>query len=172
MQAVVRAYFALAGALLALSALAPLASGASVRPSSGTGVKSPAVATIALRGRTGTEGRWRTSLRLKLRRSAIPTSFSVCGVWGDPPTLSAECEATSGERLPEGSTMRLEQSRKLVNGVWKRVGFSFGPALDAVLSNAVSGNRFGTVFYRVTLRQTSSGAVLRTSNPFKVVWFK
>src|SRR6188474_992100 len=63
-QAVSRALFALAAALLALAA--PLVSGATVRPSSGTGVKSPAVATIALRGRTGIEGAWRSLLRLKL----------------------------------------------------------------------------------------------------------
>jgi hypothetical protein len=169
-QAVPRAFFALAAALLALAS--PLVSGASVRPSIGTGVKTPAVATITLRGRTGIEGRWRSLLRLKLVRSGVPTSFSLCGVWGDPPKLSPECDATPGERLPEGSTMRLEQSRKLVNGVWKRVGQSAGPAVDAVLSNGVAGNRLGTVYYRVTLRQAPSGTVLRTSNTFKVTWYK
>jgi hypothetical protein len=165
-----RVFSALAAASLALSA--PLVSGASVRPSTGTGVKTPAVATIALRGRTGIEGRWRSLLRLKLVKTGVPSSFSLCAVWGDPPALTPECDPAPGERLPEGSTMRLEQSRKLVNGVWKRVGFSASPALDAVLSNAVSGNRLGTVFYRVTLRQASSGMVLRTSNAFRVIWYK
>jgi hypothetical protein len=164
-----RALFALVAVLLALSS--PLVSGASVRPSSKAGVTTAAVATISLRGRTGIEGAWRSSLRLRLRRTAIPTSFSLCAVWGDPPSLTPECDAPSGERLPEGSTMRLEQSRKLVNAAWKRVGFSAGPALSAVLSNSVSGNRLGTVFYRVTLRQ-STGTVLRTSNTFRVVWHK
>ena len=46
------------------------------------------------------------------------------------------------------------------------------PTLHAVLSNAVAGNRFGTVFYRVTLRERGSGRILRTSNPFKVVWYR
>ena len=64
--------------------------------------------------------------------------------------------------------MRLEQHRN--SGVGSGSD-SPGPALQAVLSNDVSGNRFGTVYYRVTLRQRS-GRVLRTSNTFKVVWHK
>jgi hypothetical protein len=64
--------------------------------------------------------------------------------------------------------MRLEQRRK---AGWKRVGLSTGPAVQAVLSNAVSGNRLGTVYYKVTLRQPS-GLVLRTSNTFRVIWHK
>ena len=152
--------------------LATSASGAGAKPASGAGVTTEAAATIVLRGRTGIDGPWRSYLRLRLVRGGIPVSFSVCGVWGDPPKLSPECDATPGERLPEGSTMRLEQSRKLVNGVWKRVGQSAGPAVDAVLSNGVAGNRLGTVYYRVTLRQAPSGTVLRTSNTFKVTWYK
>ena len=62
--------------------------------------------------------------------------------------------------------MRLEQHRKVG---WKRVGLSTEPALEAVLSDAVSGHRVGTVFYRVRLQQPS-GRVLRTSNTFRVVW--
>ena len=164
-----RVFFALVVGSLVLAS--PLATDASVGPSSGAGVKAPAVATISLRGRTGIEGAWRSSLRLKLRRTAVPTSFSVCAVWGDPPSFTPECDPTPGERLPDGSTMRLEQSRKLVNAAWKRVGFSAGTALSGVLSNSVSGNRVGTVFYRVTLRQ-STGTVLRRSNTFRVVWYK
>jgi hypothetical protein len=147
-----------------------LASGASAGPSSSTGFEKPAVATIKLRGRTGIEGAWRTILRLKLRRGGIPTSFSLCGVWGDPPVLTAECDPGSGERLPDGSMLRLEQSRKAVGGVWKRVGQSLGTAVEGVLSNSVAGNRLGTVYYRVTLRQSSTGQVLRTSNTFRVIW--
>jgi hypothetical protein len=151
---------------------APLASGAGVRPSSGIGVEKPAVATITLRGRTGIEGAWRTILRLKLRKTGIPTSFSLCGVWGDPPVLTAECDPNAAERLPDGSMLRVEQSRKAVGGVWKRVGQSQSTAVDAVLSNAVSGNRLGTVYYRVTLRHSSTNQVLRTSNTFRVIWHK
>ena len=64
--------------------------------------------------------------------------------------------------------MRLEQHRTVG---WKRVGLSEGPALEAVLSDAVSGHRAGTVLYRVRLSQRS-GRVLRTSNTFRVIWHK
>ena len=161
-----RPLFALVAVLLALSP--PLVTGATARPSSGVAATNAAVATITLRGRTGIEGPWRSSLQLKLVRGGIPVSFSLCAVWGDPPSLTRECRAAAGERLPEGTVMRLEQHR---TAGWKRVGQSAEPALEAVLSNAVSGNRFGTVFYRVRLVQTS-GVVLRTSNTFKVIWHK
>jgi hypothetical protein len=159
-----RAILALVAVLLTLSSL--LVPGASGRPSSAAGVTNLAVATITLRGRTGIEGPWRRFLRLKLVRGGIPISFSVCAVWGDPPSLTPECEAAPGDRLPEETTMRLEQRRTTA---WKRVGLSTGPALQAVLSNAVSGSRVGSVFYRVRLLQ-SSGRVLRTSNTFRVIW--
>ena len=165
-----RAFLSLSVASVVL--VCSLASGASARPSSSTGLEKPAVATITLRGRTGIEGAWRTILRLKLRRGGTPTSFSLCGVWGDPPVLTAECDPNLAERLPDGSVLRVEQSRKAVGGVWKRVGQSQSTAVDAVLSNAVSGNRLGTVYYRVTLRQSSTGQLLRTSNTFRVIWHK
>jgi predicted butyrate kinase (DUF1464 family) len=44
-------------------------------------------------------------------------------------------------------------------------------ALEAVLSNTVSGNKYGTLHYRVTLRD-SSGHVLATSNAIKLVWHR
>ena len=166
MPNMLRVLFALVAGLLALSA--PLVSGASVRPSSGAGAKAAAVATITLRGRTGIDGPWRSLLRLKLVRTGIPVSFSLCAAWGEPPVLTRECRPTPGTRLPEGTMLRLEQHR---TAGWKRVGQSPETALEAVLSNAVSGNRFGTVFYRVTLRQRS-GEVLRTSNTFRVIWHK
>jgi hypothetical protein len=154
-------------ALLAL--LAPLVSGASASPNSRSRATTAAVATIKLGGRTGIEGPWRRALRLKLKRGGVPVSFSVCAVWGDPPSLTPECLQASSQRLPEGTVLRLEQHRTVG---WKRVGLSPVPTLHAVLSNAVAGNRFGTVLYRVTLRERGSGRILRTSNPFKVVWHK
>jgi hypothetical protein len=157
-----------ASLLLSGASVSGAVSGAGSQPSSGAGATTAAVSTIVLRGRTGIEGPWRRYLRLRLARGGIPVSFSVCAVWGDPPSLTPDCQAAPGERLPEGTTMRLEQHRTVG---WKRVGLSTGPALEAVLSNAVSGNRLGTVFYRVTLRQRS-GRVLRTSNTFRVVWHK
>jgi hypothetical protein len=162
-----RALFALVAGLLALSS--PLVSGASVSPSSGGGATTAAAATIVLRGRTGISGPWRSYLRLKLVRGGIPVSFSVCGVWGEHPSLTPECDAPPAERLPEGTMLRVEQHRTVG---WKRVGLSLEPAVEAVLSNAVAGNRLGTVYYRVTLRERLSGRILRTSNTFRVVWHK
>jgi hypothetical protein len=153
-------------AVLALAT--PLVSGAGSTPAKSGRTTTAAVATIKLGGRTGIVGPWRRSLRLKLVRGGIPVSFSVCAVWGEQPSLTPECEAASGEGLPAGTILRLEQHRKVG---WKRVGQSPAPALQAVLSNAVGGNRVGTVLYRVTLRQRS-GRVLRTSNTFRVVWHK
>jgi hypothetical protein len=161
-----RVLFGSVAVLLALSS--SLVSGANGRPSNGAGIKNAAAATIVLRGRTGIEGPWRRFLRLRLVRGGIPVSFTLCAVWGEPPVLRPECQAAPGSRLPEGTTMRLEQHRTVG---WKRVGVSAEPALEAVLSNAVSGNRLGTVFYRVRLLQ-SSGRVLRTSNTFRVIWHK
>jgi hypothetical protein len=160
-----RILFTLLVASLMLSA--PSVSGAGTKPSSGAGATTEAASKIVLRGRKGIQGPWRRYLWLKLVRGGIPVSFSVCAVWNQP-LLTPACQAAPGKRLPEGTTMRLEQSRK---AVWKRVGLSTEPALEAVLSNDVSGNRLGTVFYRVTLRQPS-GRVLRTSNTFRVVWHK
>jgi hypothetical protein len=162
-----RLFFAPLAALLAL--LAPVVSGAGVSPTSGSRATTAAVATIKMGGRTGIDGPWRRALRLKLKRGGLPVTFSVCAVWGEPPSLTPECLQTSSERLPEGTMMRLEQHRTVG---WKRIGLSPVPTLHAVLSNAVAGNRFGTVFYRVTLRERGSGRILRTSNSFKVVWRK
>jgi hypothetical protein len=162
-----RLFFAPLATLLAL--LAPVVSGAGVSPTSGSRATTAAVATIKMGGRTGIDGPWRRALRLKLKRGGLPVTFSVCAVWGEPPSLTPECLQTSGERLPEGTMMRLEQHRTVG---WKRIGLSPVPTLHAVLSNAVAGNRFGTVFYRVTLRERGSGRILRTSNSFKVVWRK
>jgi hypothetical protein len=160
-----RVLFAPPAALLAL--LAPLVSGAGASPTTGARPTTAAEATIKLGGRTGIDGPWRRALRLKLKRGGIPVSFSVCAVWGEAPSLTPACLQASDERLPEGTVLRLEQHRKVG---WKRVGLSPVPTLHAVLSNAVAGNRFGTVFYRVTLRERGSGRILRTSNTFRVVW--
>jgi hypothetical protein len=161
-----RVFLALAGAVFALAS--PFASSATARPSNATRLTTTADATIVLRGRTGIDGPWRKSLRLKLVRSAIPVSFTVCAVWGENPSVTTDCAAAPGERLPEGTRMRLEQHRKVG---WRRVGLSLGPALEGVLSNAVAGNQLGTVVYRARLVQPS-GRVLRTSNTFKVIWHK
>lgn len=123
-------------------------------------------ATIVLRGRQGSEGPWRRSLSLKLIQLDV-TNFSVCAIWRLASSPPPNCRAPRGTRLPIGTTLRLEQRRS--GPGWKTVGTSNDPALEAVLSNTVAGNRPGAVSYRVTLRG-ASGRVFRTSNTFRVDW--
>jgi hypothetical protein len=119
-----------------------------------------------LRGRQGSQGPWRHYLRLKLVKVEV-TSFSVCAVWNRASPPPPTCRASRGTRLPGGTIMRLEQRR--AGAGWRVVGTSRDAALEAVLSNTVSGNRPGAVSYRVTLRNVS-GRILGTSNAFKVFW--
>lgn len=163
-----RALFALLAAALALaSSLACDASGGSDTTVAEGAAEAPAK--IVLRGRQGPQAPWRPSLSLKLRLSELEvTSFTVCAIWNrasSPPP--PDCRAPGGTRLPSGTTLRLEQRRS--GPGWRTVGTSTDPALQAVLSNNVSGNRLGPVSYRVTLRG-ASGRVLRTSNTFVVHW--
>jgi hypothetical protein len=164
-----RVYRSLAVSAALVAAGLFVAFGAAAGSASPRAGSSGQVLTITLRGRQGITGPWLSSLSMKLRRGAVPVSFSLCGLAGSK-TIPPTCHATPGVKLPRGSRMRLEQRRK-AGGAWKVVGISFTPALDARLSNAVSGNRYGTVHYRVTLRGPN-GKVLRTSNPFSVVWHR
>jgi hypothetical protein len=148
---------------LSAAAWSSFASGANAAP------RAAAAGTITLRGRPGISGPWRSYLWLKLRRGAIPVSFSVCAVV-DSKKLPPSCHGAPGVTLPAGARMRLEQ-RRGNRGAWKVVGISLMPFLDARLSNAVGGNGYGTVHYRVTLR-ARNGAILRTSNPFRVIWHR
>jgi hypothetical protein len=120
---------------------------------------------IVLRGRQGIQGPWRRYLWLKLHRFGI-TSFTVCAV-RDVTSLSPSCRPPSGERLPQGAILKLEQSRP--GRGWRTVAISREAALQAVLSNTVTGNRLGPTSYRVTLRN-SAGRVVETSNMFRVYW--
>lgn len=171
-----RVLFGLLVVVVALSF--PLASGASGgRAVSVASVTTGAAATIVLLGRQGSQGPWRRYLWLKLVKVEL-TSFSVCAIWNRTAPPPPTCRAARGDRLPEGTAMRLEQQRPVGAGLrsagspgWRTVGISTEAALAAVLSNAVSRNRLGAVSYRVTLRN-ASGRVLRTSNTFKVFWHK
>jgi hypothetical protein len=164
-------------ALLVVVVLAfPLASGASgTGAASATRVTAEAAAKISLRGRQGDHGPWKRYLWLKLVKVRL-TSFSVCAVWNQE-VLTPTCRAAPGSKLPRGTVMRLEQrlprvgSRRAGSPGWRTVGISPDAVLQAVLSNAVAGNRPGRVSYRVTLRN-ASGRVLETSNTFKVFWNK
>jgi hypothetical protein len=125
-----------------------------------------ASSSIVLRGRTGIAGPWRRYLWVKLDRSRV-TSFTVCAARGQK-SLSPSCTPRDGA-LPAGSVLRLEQQR--AGRSWRTVAISREAALQAVLSNSVTGNRVGTTSYRVTLRN-EAGRVVETSNVFKVYWTK
>jgi len=125
---------------------------------------------IVALGREGDHGAWRRYLWLKLKRSQV-TSFTVCAIWKRSSPPPPNCRSTRGTRLPQGTTLRLEQRRvtpSLAPG-WRTVGVSTEAAIQAVLSNGVSGNRAGTIAYRVTLR-SASGRIRKTSNTFRVYW--
>ena len=128
---------------------------------------------IVLRGRLPARGPWRNYLLLKLVKSDVVT-FTVCAFWNQGPP-SATCRVTPGNRLPTGTMLRLEQRpigaaiKRPDSPGWGMVALSPEAVLEAVLSNTVSGNKFGTFSYRVTLRNRA-GRVLATSNTFKAFW--
>lgn len=150
-----------------------LAAGAFGAGSRGSG--SAAADTITLRARVH-EGFWQKSLSLKLVKTNL-IGFSVCAIWDQPATQKFSCSAPAGTKLPAGSRLRLEQSpvlralKRSDSPGWGMLGTSEDPALGAVLSNTVSGNRLGTVKYRVTLRD-ADGKVMLQSNVFTVVWHR
>ena len=134
------------------------------------------VATIALHGARFNTGPWARALSLELAGGGTPTSFYVCAVLG-PARPAEPCRAAPGRVLPRGATMRLEQRpigpavRRPDSPGWGLVATSEEAELGAPLSNFVSGNRPGTVTYRVTLRN-ASGRILATSNSIRVVWHR
>jgi hypothetical protein len=169
MPRVQRGLVVLAATVAAVCASAFGASYASARSASPHAAGAAQVQTITLRGRKGIDGPWLRRLSLKLRREDRPVTFSLCALLGSK-TITPDCTAKPGVKLPAGSRMRLEQ-RRGSKGSWKLVGVSLEPALDARLSNGVAGNRFGAVHYRVRLRGPN-GVTLLTSNPFTVFWHR
>jgi hypothetical protein len=129
--------------------------------------------TITLRARYH-GGLWRKSLYLKLVKVRL-SDFSVCAIWNRPAGETFDCGPASMRQLPDGTSLRLEQSpiaravRRADSPGWGMLGSSPDAALGAVLSNLVSGNRAGTFRYRVTLRD-SSNQLLVASNTLTVVW--
>ena len=73
--------------------------------------------------------------------------------------------------------MRLEQSplakalRRADSPGWGMLGLTSSTRVGVVVSNVVTGNRYGTYRYRVTLR-AGSGQVLGTSNVVTVTWHR
>ena len=141
---------------------------------SATGTDSKATV-ITLRGRTTANGggTWQRRLRLKLLKLRL-NRFELCAMVNQA-TFSPSCDPRPGSVLPRGTILRLEQ-KPAGSGIkvkdtpgWGMVGTSLEPSIFAVLSNVVTGNKYGTVTYRVTLRD-AEGTIVARSKPFKVVW--
>jgi hypothetical protein len=133
--------------------------------------------TITVLGSRHNSGPFEDSLSLKLVDGTEPIPFYVCAAWGKE-QAPAGCVAARGTRLPAGTTLRLEQHppgpavRYPDSPGWGTVGTSETPELSAPLSNGVTGNRFGKVTFRATLRDRASGRLLATSNTFTLTWHK
>lgn len=128
--------------------------------------------TLRLRTRLGP---WKKSLYLKLNKNKLFT-FSACGIRNWDGTEKFDCEAAAG-RLPGGNLLRLEQNPRAKalarpdSPGWGMLGLTSHTRVGVVLSNVLTGNKYGTYRYRVTLRN-GSGQVLATSNIVKVTWHK
>jgi len=128
--------------------------------------------TLRLRYKSGA---WLKTLRLPLNRQHLK-EFIVCGVFNWPAGKAFTCNG-AGARLPERTLIRLEQTpiakaqKRRESPGWGLVGMTDDPVLRVPLTNTVTGDKWGTYYYRVTLRDLS-GKVLLTSNRVKLVWQK
>ena len=147
--------------------------GSSVPSGARSAAEEPGTITLRLRYRRGP---WKKSLSLKLIKTRL-ISFSVCAIRNYTAGQKYDCDLDRGAGLTGGMTMRLEQNpvaKALIRDDspgWGMLGVSITARLGAVLSNEVTGDKFGTFRYRVTLRD-SSGKVLATSNPVSVAWLR
>jgi hypothetical protein len=161
-------------AMLSTALVLPLGSGAA--PRGGT-ADSPArrdvTGNITVRLRYHTT--WVTRLSLKLNKYKL-VEFKVCGVWNSPANREFGCLG-AGSRLPERTVLRMEQSpiaaamKRADSPGWGMVGLSSDPVIRTPLSNTLTGDKYGTFYYRVTLRDLR-GKVLLTSNKVTLVWHK
>jgi hypothetical protein len=168
-----RAILFLAAVSLALAW--PLVSGASRQAGSVKPVAQRAVTghiTVRLRYKSGP---WVQKLSLRLNKNRL-NAFRVCGVWNWPEARRFTCLG-AGSQLPARTTVRMEQS-PIVNALkrddspgWGMVGLAAEPLVKVVLSNTETGNRYGTFYYRVSLRDVA-GKILLTSNKVTLVWHK
>jgi hypothetical protein len=140
-----------------------------------TGESAPVTITV-LGSRTNT-GSYTRSLSLKLDDTTPkPFPFYVCAAWGEHQAPDG-CKAAVGARLPVGGILRLEQQPPGPavtypdSPGWGTVGTSDTPELSVPLSNGTTGNRFGTVTYRVTMRNRA-GKILANSNRFLLTWHR
>lgn len=150
-----------------------LAASASVPPTGGQAARQDdSKLTLRLRTRLGP---WKKSLYLKLNKNVL-SSFAACGIRNWDGSERFDCEVASG-RLPGGNFLRLEQSprgkalARPDSPGWGMLGLTSANRVGVVVSNVLTGNKYGTWRYRVTLR-TGSGQVLATSNIVKVTWHK
>jgi hypothetical protein len=146
-----------------------------------TGKNSGATASvtrITLHGSASNTGPWATAVSLELPAEKLqPRSFYICAA-RDQASSSQPCKAAAGAKLPPGTQLRLEQrpSGPAVTNPdspgWGTVGSSSEAELTAVLSNFVTGDKPGTVTFKVTLRPIEGGAAIETSNTITVTWTK
>ena len=129
---------------------------------------------ITLRGKFLGSG-WKRSLSGRLVKTRL-TQFTLCALWDHPASKQFDCIPTAGSKLPDGTELRLEQKppgqglKRPDSPGWGMIGLSPTAVLRAPLSNDVTGNKRGTVRFRVTLRQRSNGAIVYLSNPFLLRW--
>lgn len=161
-------------AIAAVSAAAALALVPGALGSSAGAARTADVAPILLRGQLPS-GPWEKSLYLKLVKTRL-TTFFLCGIYNHAPGTPFDCTTATGD-LPEGTTLRLEQSpvgrgrREPDSPGWGLVGLSTDVTVATPGSNMLEANRRGRFRYRVTLRD-GSGAIQATSNIFTITWHK
>jgi hypothetical protein len=120
-------------------------------------------------------GAWGKALSLPLNRLHLK-AFKVCGVYNFQAGSKFTCTG-SGASLPERTLLRMEQSpvaraqKRPDSPGWGLVGMSSEPVMRVPLSNEVTADKWGTFYYRATLRDLS-GKVILTSNKVKLVWHK
>ena len=159
----------LAAAALAFAAVA--VPGASPSSSSPTRANADSI-TLRLRYKNGP---WLKVLRLPLNRQHLK-EFKLCGVWNWPAGKAFTCNG-AGAALPQRTVMRMEQTpvanaqKRPESPGWGLVAMTGDPVLRVPLSNTVTGDRWGTFYYRASLRDLS-GKVMLTSNRVKLVWRK
>jgi hypothetical protein len=168
-----RAVLVLVLVLVAVALATPLSSGAFTGATSSGRHVADDPGSVTLRARIH-EGPWKKSLYLKLVQLRL-TNFSLCAIWNQPAGEAFDCNTAAQNKLPAGTTLRLEQSpvgralKRADSPGWGMVGASGNAAVGAVVSNILTGNRRGTYRYRVTLRDRSN-QVLVTSNTFTLTW--
>lgn len=120
-------------------------------------------------------GAWLKALSLPLNKHNLK-EFKLCGVFNWPAGKTFTCVG-SGATLPERTLLRMEQTpianamKRTDSPGWGLVGMSGDPVLRVPLSNTVTQDKWGTFYYRVSLRDLA-GKVILTSNRVKLVWHK